>query len=150
MSQLTRTVLGSCGLIVGWNIAPPPPGPMILKSPGRESPPAASNRTVRATRRRKKIIYFLSLLSLPLFRFLFGRDFLLCQSTLGWGVSIPLTTAPVPKEFDLDISRRTFWPYAAGVLAPQSAHPDLRAAAASNASLARLAAQLWKSSVFCL
>src|ERR1700676_2570928 len=83
MSQLTRTVSGSCGLIVGWNIAPPPPGPMILKSPGRESPPSASISAVRATRRRKKIIYFFSLLSFLLFRFLFGRKLLLCQSTLG-------------------------------------------------------------------
>src|SRR2546423_613299 len=29
---------------------------------------------------------------------------------------------PFQKEFAPDISRRTFWPYAAGVLAPRSAH----------------------------
>src|ERR1700722_5141980 len=83
MSQLTKTVLGGCGLMVGWNMAPPPPGPMILKSPGREPPASARMSTARATRRRKKIIYFFSLLSIPLFRFLFGRKFVLCQTPLG-------------------------------------------------------------------
>src|SRR6266581_9624427 len=29
MSQATTTVRGSCGLMVGINCAPPPPGPMI-------------------------------------------------------------------------------------------------------------------------
>src|SRR6266446_6109828 len=78
MSQLTRAVLGSWGLIVGWNIAPPPPGPIILKSPGRES--LAPNRKAnRATWRKKANAYF-PLLSLSLFRFLFVRYGLLCQS----------------------------------------------------------------------
>src|SRR2546427_4235466 len=80
MSQLTRTVFGSWGLIVGWNIAPPPPGPMILKSPGRKSLPLANISTATASRKRKKIIYFFPLLSFPLFRFLFSQNHLLCQS----------------------------------------------------------------------
>ena len=34
MSQEISTVLGSCGLMVGLNMAPPPPGPMTRKSSG--------------------------------------------------------------------------------------------------------------------
>src|SRR6266478_4591771 len=37
MSQEISTVLTSCGLMVGLNMAPPPPGPMTLKSPGRSA-----------------------------------------------------------------------------------------------------------------
>src|SRR5258708_6306409 len=33
MSQATKTTFGSCGLIVGMTIAPPPPGPMICHFP---------------------------------------------------------------------------------------------------------------------
>src|SRR6266478_8225096 len=80
MSQLIKTVSGSWGLIVGWNIAPPPPGPMILKSPGRVSPPSANMSAATARRRRKKIIYFFPLLSISLLRFPFGRNHVLCQS----------------------------------------------------------------------
>src|SRR2546423_1066202 len=35
MSQFSSTVLLSCGLTVGLYMAPPPPGPMGRKSPGR-------------------------------------------------------------------------------------------------------------------
>src|SRR6266404_9978540 len=78
MSQLTRAVLGSWGLIVGWNIAPPPPGPTTLKSPGRE--PLAPNRKAKRVTWRKKANAYFPLLSLSLFRFLFVRYSLLCQS----------------------------------------------------------------------
>src|SRR5262249_1026402 len=50
MSQEINTVLGSCGLMLGLNIAPPPPGPMTLKSPGRaaNANPASREQTIRA------------------------------------------------------------------------------------------------------
>src|SRR5215467_12390358 len=54
MSQLTKTVFKSCGLTVGWNIAPPPPGPMTLKLPGRASPKPLSNKSNPKNARRKK------------------------------------------------------------------------------------------------
>src|SRR5712671_4244090 len=78
ISQLTRAVLVSWGLIVGWNIAPPPPGPITLKSPGRGSL-APSRNANRATTRKKANAYF-PLLSLTMFRFLFVRYSLLCHS----------------------------------------------------------------------
>src|SRR6267154_4129395 len=80
MSQLTKTVFGSWGLIVGWNIAPPPPGPIILKLPGRSSVGVAKASAASAIRRRSNTIGFFPLLSLAFFRFLFGRMYLLCQS----------------------------------------------------------------------
>jgi hypothetical protein len=66
-------------LIVGWNIAPPPPGPMTLKSPGRESFVPRRNATRTAWTKKEANAYF-PLLSLSLFRFLFVRYSLLCQS----------------------------------------------------------------------
>src|SRR2546423_1233405 len=73
MSQLTRAVLGSCGLMVGWNIAPPPPGPTTRKLPGRESAhtAAAKRSTVARTRRAMEAIFLVTFLYLPLFALLF-------------------------------------------------------------------------------
>src|SRR5450756_2345349 len=45
MSQRTRTVPGSCGLMVGMNCAPPPPGPIRLQPSGAQAIEAAANRT---------------------------------------------------------------------------------------------------------
>src|SRR3981081_1059601 len=45
MSQAIRTVLVSCGLTVGKNCAPPPPGPITRKSPG----PAPQQHSSAAT-----------------------------------------------------------------------------------------------------
>src|SRR5260221_3371273 len=86
MSQLTKTVFGSWGLIVGWNIAPPPPGPIILKLPGRSSVGVAKASAANAIRRRSNTIGFFPLLSLTSFRFLFGRMYLLCQSLCARGI----------------------------------------------------------------
>src|SRR6266850_5468073 len=61
-------------------MAPPPPGPMIVKSPGRESLELVNSRAATASRRREKTIYSFPLLSLLFLRFLFGRNHLLCQS----------------------------------------------------------------------
>ena len=47
MSHEMSTVLVSCGLIVGLNIAPPPPGPITRKLPGR-SPQAVVNKIAKA------------------------------------------------------------------------------------------------------
>src|SRR5438309_5487159 len=80
MSQLSNTVFGSCGLMVGWNIAPPPPGPIIWKLPGRGSLPLKEKRTANVSRTKNSTIRCLPLLSLSFLRFLFGRNALLCQS----------------------------------------------------------------------
>src|SRR5882724_2780423 len=80
MSQLSNTVFGSCGLIVGWNIAPPPPGPMIWKLPGRGALPLKEKRIVNVSRTKNSTIRYFPLLSLSFLRFLFGRNALLCQS----------------------------------------------------------------------
>src|SRR6266480_1071622 len=79
MSQLSSTVFGSWGLMVGWNIAPPPPGPMISKFPGRCAAPLIATRRVRVSRNKNKTICCFPLLSLSFFRFLFGRNSLFCQ-----------------------------------------------------------------------
>src|SRR5881275_1384068 len=78
MSQLTRIVFRSCGLTVGWNMAPPPPGPRTLKLPGRgASPlPLARRKYPRSPRRKKSAIAFLIIC----FAFFLGRILLLCQS----------------------------------------------------------------------
>ena len=47
MSHEMSTVLVSCGLMVGLNIAPPPPGPITRKLPGR-SPQAVVNKIAKA------------------------------------------------------------------------------------------------------
>src|SRR3954453_3137424 len=54
MSHEIRTVLTSCGLMVGLNMAPPPPGPIIRKSPGRSDNPFAG-ANVTKTRRRSAL-----------------------------------------------------------------------------------------------
>src|SRR5262249_30481058 len=61
MSQFTKTVFRSCGLTVGWNMAPPPPGPITLKLPGRGvSPlPLPRRRNAKSAFRRKSAISFL-------------------------------------------------------------------------------------------
>src|SRR5947207_2128458 len=58
MSQEIKTVFVSCGLTVGLNIAPPPPGPMTRKSPGRSAANVAPKHTNkrRALRRRGSFI----------------------------------------------------------------------------------------------
>src|SRR5256885_13597038 len=86
MSQLTRAVLGSCGLMVGWNMAPPPPGPTTRKLPGRESAhtAAAKRSTVARTRKAMETIFLVTLFYLPLFALLFCQK----HSTL----SIPFRT----------------------------------------------------------
>ncbi len=47
MSHEMRTVLVSSGLTVGLNMAPPPPGPMTRKSPGRSAAAHAKHTTTR-------------------------------------------------------------------------------------------------------
>ena len=47
MSQERRTVFGSCGLMVGLNIAPPPPGPMMRKPPGRNAALATQQESAK-------------------------------------------------------------------------------------------------------
>src|SRR5215467_8045604 len=80
MSQLTRTVSMSWGLTVGWNIAPPPPGPTIRKLPGRSSAPVAETARI-AYRRNERIItlFYFRLLSLRFDAFLCVRKLGLCQ-----------------------------------------------------------------------
>ena len=56
MSQAMSTVLVSCGLMVGWNIAPPPPGPMTRKSPGRSAKAEVKQRTTRIAGRMRSFI----------------------------------------------------------------------------------------------
>lgn len=50
MSQEINTVFGSWGLMVGLNMAPPPPGPRIRKSPGRCAKALAKNETTKNAR----------------------------------------------------------------------------------------------------
>src|SRR6202795_618985 len=56
MSQAINTVLESCGLMVGWNIAPPPPGPMMRKSPGRSAAAPAKHTATRIAGRKRNFI----------------------------------------------------------------------------------------------
>src|SRR5579864_2635998 len=51
MSQETSTVFGSCGLIVGLNIAPPPPGPMMRKPPGLSARAQVRHTTTEIVRK---------------------------------------------------------------------------------------------------
>src|SRR5262249_16786446 len=82
MSQLTRTVFASWGLIVGWNIAPPPPGPIILKLPGRSSDGIAKASATSAIRRTRKFNLLLS------FAFVHVCSLAFCQNLLAF--SIPM------------------------------------------------------------
>ena len=79
MSQDTRTVLRSCGLMVGLNMAPPPPGPKTLKFPGRSAKAAPASKAKRITCWLTFAIRFFLLLSISL-----GHHFpakpLKCQS----------------------------------------------------------------------
>src|SRR5689334_21293784 len=54
MSQATRAMRGSWGLTVGWNSAPPPPGPRVRQrqrcSPGAEVIRAKTTATTRVSR----------------------------------------------------------------------------------------------------
>src|SRR5215475_13126068 len=61
--------------MVGWNMAPPPPGPMIVKLPGRCSNGTANVRAATTIRRRENTISYFPLLSLALFSFLFWQNF---------------------------------------------------------------------------
>src|SRR3984957_816722 len=56
MSQATRTVLGSCGLTTGRNMAPPPPGPTIVKFPGRWANAAVIKVSARAKLKAKRVM----------------------------------------------------------------------------------------------
>src|SRR5579859_1428155 len=96
MSQLTRTVFRSCGLTVGWNMAPPPPGPTTRKLPGRgESPaPFAKARNPRSARRKKSVISFLCF---PYHSF----RFLSWQNPLA--LSIPFISFLLENASDLDL-----------------------------------------------
>src|SRR5215472_225986 len=84
MSHETSTVLGSCGLIVGLNIAPPPPGPSTSKSPGRTA-------KANPARQRKRITLWLILtilmlsFSFDIFRDHFRAKRLKCQRQNGRG-----------------------------------------------------------------
>jgi len=51
MSHEMSTVLASCGLTVGLNMAPPPPGPMMRKWPGR----SAAKVVARHTNKRRAL-----------------------------------------------------------------------------------------------
>src|SRR5215471_2090277 len=67
ISQLTSTVSMSCGLTVGWNMAPPPPGPTTVNPPGRSLPPPTAKTAHTRHTRRNTIAYF------PLLSFCFLR-----------------------------------------------------------------------------
>src|ERR1700732_5050801 len=58
MSQSSSTVLGSCGLIVGRNIPPAPPGPIIFQASKRGAGPrlAAHNNSARKNGENRRII----------------------------------------------------------------------------------------------
>src|SRR5579871_2311933 len=58
MSQEIRTVLRSCGLTVGLYCAPPPPGPMMRKSPGRSAQQDTSSRNASEVRTKEIIDSF--------------------------------------------------------------------------------------------
>ena len=49
MSHEIKTVLGSCGLMVGLNIAPPPPGPIARKSAGGRAALESPQESTKAT-----------------------------------------------------------------------------------------------------
>src|SRR5579871_1878747 len=51
MSQLSTARFGLWGLIAGWNIDPPPPGPTIFHLRELLTPPALSSANVRERRR---------------------------------------------------------------------------------------------------
>jgi hypothetical protein len=68
--------------MVGWNIAPPPPGPIIWKFPGRGPVPLVAIKIAKASWNKNNTVGCFSLLSLPFLRFLFGRNALLCQLLL--------------------------------------------------------------------
>src|SRR6266478_572367 len=93
MSQLTSAIFGSWGLIVGWNIAPPPPGPITLKSPGRGSLPP-SRRANKAIRRKKETNVFFPLLSLLLFRLSFCQNCFALSILLSRHSSSPRSSFP--------------------------------------------------------
>src|SRR5215471_3696686 len=82
MSHETRTVLGSCGLIVGLNIAPPPPGPSTSKSPGRTAKANPARQRKRITRWLILTILMLSF-SFDIFREHFRAKRLKCQRQTG-------------------------------------------------------------------
>jgi hypothetical protein len=90
MSQLTSTVFGSWGLMVGWNIAPPPPGPMIWKLPGRGALPLIANTIARVSQNKDLTIDCFPLLSLSFLRFLFGRNGFVCQCSCPVVVADPI------------------------------------------------------------
>ena len=50
MSQETSTVFASWGLMVGLNIAPPPPGPMTRNPPGRSAKTPVKHTTTNNAR----------------------------------------------------------------------------------------------------
>src|SRR5215471_21814701 len=56
MSQEMRTVFVSSGLMVGLNIAPPPPGPMMRKSPGRSAARVDAHTATRIAGRKRNFI----------------------------------------------------------------------------------------------
>src|SRR6185312_5796337 len=82
MSQEIRTVLGSCGLTVGLNIAPPPPGPTTWKSPGRAAKAAPTRRKKQRRWRAMFRIRYFRLLSFVFALPLSGKAFKL--STAKW------------------------------------------------------------------
>src|ERR1700730_16523269 len=76
MSHETRTVLGSCGLMVGLNIAPPPPGPRPESLPGARR----GHYLSRLRELREKLLkgVFSSFDSFFCFRYLFFHYFKSC------------------------------------------------------------------------
>ena len=56
MSHEMRTVFVSSGLTVGLNIAPPPPGPMMRKSPGRSAAALDKHTATRIAGRKRSFI----------------------------------------------------------------------------------------------
>src|SRR5438270_9932246 len=102
MSQLTRAVLGSCGLMVGWNMAPPPPGPTTRKLPGRESAHAAAAKrsTVARTRRAMEAIFLVTFLYLPLFALLFCQKHFPLSIPFRTFVRKPLLAGPVQTSLN--------------------------------------------------
>src|SRR4029450_13208337 len=90
MSQLTSTVFGSWGLMVGWNIAPPPPGPMIWKLPGRGALPLIAHTMARVSQNKDLTLDCFPLLSLSFLRFLFGRNGFVCQCSCPMVIADPI------------------------------------------------------------
>src|SRR6266478_877437 len=56
VSQEISTVLASCGLMVGLNMAPPPPGPMTRKLPGRSAEALLKHEAIRIAGRKRSFI----------------------------------------------------------------------------------------------